>query len=151
GGTLFTNAFATTPICAPMRSSIMSGRYQHNHGVLDNLSGPANLDQSATIQKYLHDAGYQTGLDGKFLINWQIPKAPPNFDHYAAFAGGYENVRWNVDGTVATQSEYVTDFQSDRAIDFIDDFHQKPSKPWYLYLTPEAPHQPIIPAPKYQD
>jgi len=149
-GTQFDNAYATIPICAPMRSSLMSGRYQHNHGVLNNQSAPKYLDQSATIQKYLHDAGYQTGLDGKFLINWNYATTPPpNFDHFADFAGGYTNVRWNVDGKVQTSSQYVTDFQSDRAINFLDDFHQDPSRPWYLYLTPEAPHEPMVPAPQY--
>src|SRR5581483_11307472 len=72
GGTRFSEAYATIPICAPMRSSVMSGRYQHNHGVVTNLDAPERLDQSATIQKYLHDGGYQTGLDGKFLIGWPI-------------------------------------------------------------------------------
>jgi arylsulfatase A-like enzyme len=89
-------------------------------------------------------------MDGKFLINWQYAtKPPPNFDHFADFAGGYTNVRWNVDGNVQTSSQYVTDFQSDRAIDFLNDFHQSPNRPWYLYLTPEAPHEPMIPAPQY--
>ena len=149
GGTEFTNAFATIPICAPMRSSIMSGRYQHNHGVMDNMSAPRDLDQNATVQKYLHDAGYQTALDGKFLINWPIHKAPPNFDHFALFLGGYTNVRWNVDGKVEQPQQYVTNFQSDQAINFLDDFAKDPARPWYLYLTPEAPHAPYTPAPQY--
>jgi len=149
GGTRFSEAYATIPICAPMRSSVMSGRYQHNHGVVTNLDAPERLDQSATIQKYLHDGGYQTGLDGKFLIGWPIATPPPNFDHFAHFLGGYENVRWNVDGKVLSTHQYVTDFQSDRAIDFLRRFEQDPARPWYLYLTPEAPHLPSTPAPRY--
>jgi arylsulfatase A-like enzyme len=50
---------------------------------------------------------------------------------------------------VQTPSQYVTDFQSDQAINFLDDFHQNPSRPWYLYVSPEAPHAPYTPAPKY--
>jgi arylsulfatase A-like enzyme len=151
GGTQFTNTFATTPICAPMRTSIMSGRYQQNTGILNNQTGP-NMDFSATLQKYLHDGGYQTGLDGKFLINWHYGTTPPDFDHYAGVAGGYTDTHWTVDGhSVAAGSQYVTDFQSDRAIDFIDDFHQNPNKPWYLELTPQAPHNPMTPAPQYTD
>jgi arylsulfatase A-like enzyme len=148
-GTEFPNVFDNTPMCAPMRASLMSGRYQHNHGVTTNLNGPENLDQSATVQKYLHDAGYQTALDGKLLINWVIPKAPPNFDHFANFNGGYTGVRWNVDGKVSTPKQYVTDFQSDRAIDFLNDFQQDRSRPWYLYVSTQAPHAPYTPAPKY--
>jgi arylsulfatase A-like enzyme len=151
GGTQFSNVFATTPICAPMRTSIMSGRYQHNTGILNNQTGP-NMDFDASLQKYLHDGGYQTGLDGKFLINWHYGTTPKGFDHYAGVAGGYDNTNWTVDGhSVAAGSQYVTDFQSDRAIDFINDFQQNPSKPWYLELTPQAPHNPMTPAPEYAD
>jgi arylsulfatase A-like enzyme len=149
GGTQFTNAFATTPICAPMRTSIMSGRYQHNTGIMNNQTGPS-MDFSASLQKYLHDGGYQTGLDGKFLVNWHYGTTPQDFDHYAGVAGGYTDTKWTVDGhSVAAGSQYVTDFQSDRAIDFIDDFHQNPDKPWYLELTPQAPHNPMTPADQY--
>src|SRR5207248_1154977 len=113
-GTRFTNTFATTPICAPMRTSIMSGRYQHNTGIMNNQTGP-NLDFQATLQKYLHDGGYQTGLDGKFLINWHYGTTPLGFDHYAGVAGGYTDTHWTVDGhSVSAGSQYVTDFQADR-------------------------------------
>ena len=148
GGTRFTEAYANTPLCCPVRSSLMSGRYQHNHGVKDNQSAKA-LDQSATLQKYLHDGGYQTALDGKFLISWPLPKPPPNFDHFAHFHGNYNDVPWNVDGTVSTPKQYVTDFQSDRAIDFLGDFAKDPTRPWYLYLTPQAPHSDFTPAQQY--
>jgi arylsulfatase A-like enzyme len=148
GGTTFPEAYANTPLCCPVRSSLMSGRYQHNHGVKDNHSGKM-LDQEATLQKYLHDAGYQTGLDGKFLIGWPMGKAPPSFDHFAHFLGGYTNVEWNVDGARQTPPGYVTDFQSDRAVDFIDDFARDAGRPWYLYLTPQAPHSDFTPAPEY--
>jgi arylsulfatase A-like enzyme len=127
----------------------MSGRYQHNHGVNNNQSGREELDQGATLQRYLHAAGYQTALDGKFLINRPVRTPPPNFDHYAHFLGGYDDVLWNVDGKVARSKQYVTEFQSDRAIEFLDRFRRNPSRPWYLYITPQAPHLPSTPAPRY--
>jgi arylsulfatase A-like enzyme len=150
GGTRFSEAYANTPLCCPLRSSLMSGRYQHNHGVNNNQSGEL-LDQSATLQRYLHDAGYQTGLDGKFLISWPINKVPPHFDRSAHFLGGYTDVKWNVDGKLQTPDQYVTDFQSDRAVEFLDHFGKDPSRPWYLYVTPQAPHLDFTPAPRHAD
>jgi arylsulfatase A-like enzyme len=150
GGTHFAEAYASTPLCCPLRSSLMSGRYQHNHGVLNNQSGEL-LDQDATLQKYLRDAGYQTGLDGKFLVSWPIDKVPPHFDRSAHFLGGYTDVKWNVDGKRQTPDQYVTDFQSDRAVEFLDHFAKQPGRPWYLYITPQAPHLDFTPAPRHAE
>ena len=37
-GMKFTNAFTSSPICAPARASVMTGLYPHNHGVIDNFT-----------------------------------------------------------------------------------------------------------------
>src|SRR5581483_5043290 len=37
-GTTFTQAFTTTSLCCPDRATIWSGRFEHNHGVVDNYS-----------------------------------------------------------------------------------------------------------------
>ena len=62
----FTNAFVNTPLCCPSRSTLLTGRYSHHTGVRDNHSGQL-LDESQTIATWLHDAGYWTGLFGKYL------------------------------------------------------------------------------------
>src|SRR6266536_1404125 len=60
GGTEYTNAFVTTPLCCPSRATIFTGQYAHNHGVkIDDKGGV--LDQATTMQYYLHQAGYKTG------------------------------------------------------------------------------------------
>ncbi|MEU2738534.1 sulfatase-like hydrolase/transferase [Streptomyces sp. NPDC007095] len=70
-----------TPLCAPSRASIMSGRYARHHGVLDTRH-PYRLDQHTTVQRQLHDAGYRTGLFGKYLDYWHTGDNPPHFDEW---------------------------------------------------------------------
>ncbi|WP_392674364.1 sulfatase-like hydrolase/transferase [Streptomyces sp. LN785] len=65
-GVKFTNGHVTTPLCAPSRSSVFSGRYAHNHGVRNNAAA-YSLDQNTTVQRYLKQTGYRTGLFGKYL------------------------------------------------------------------------------------
>jgi arylsulfatase A-like enzyme len=101
GGTYFRRAVATTPSCCPSRASIFSGRYAHNHEVLSGKPGYAErLNQSATVQHYLRDAGYRTAIYGKYLNNWDLGRDPPHFDDWAIFANssdhGYYDGTWNV-------------------------------------------------------
>ncbi|MDQ3946720.1 MAG: sulfatase [Actinomycetota bacterium] len=155
GGTTFTAGFANTPLCCPARSTTFSGRYQHNHGVNTNQDG-GNLDQDATLQRWLHDAGYHTALAGKFLLHWQGPL--PHFDHFAHTNGGYEDAYFNVDdadshdlGVGQTRAAYSTDFVAERALDYLDHFEADDARPWFLYLAPQAPHGPFTPAPRHAD
>lgn len=55
-GVTFTDGHVTTPLCAPWRSSVFSGRYAHNHGVRGNTASHS-LDQDTTVQRYLKQAG----------------------------------------------------------------------------------------------
>ena len=42
-GAEFRNSFATLPLCAPARSSLLTGQYAHNTGVL-SVSPPNDFD-----------------------------------------------------------------------------------------------------------
>ena len=137
-GTTYTQGYATTPLCCPARATLFSGRYMHNHGVLDN-DQEENLDQRYTMPRYLKDAGYQTALIGKYLTGWSSKKAPPDFDHYALTNGGYVNAKYNVDGKTKTAA-YTTDFMRDQTLDFLDNFEDRDSKPWFMYVAGQAPH-----------
>jgi arylsulfatase A-like enzyme len=102
GGTNFTKAFVTTPLCCPSRTSIFTGRYTHNHHVYSNDGEGANLIQQSTLQYYLQQAGYETAMYGKYLNGWDISQPPPYFNHYAmtVTSNVYNQGTWNVDGTV---------------------------------------------------
>lgn len=149
-GTRFTNAFATTPVCCPSRASLMSGQYAHNHGVLTNEDG-FQLDQSETIQAYLQAAGYRTGIFGKFLNRWDMSIAPPYWDRWAVCRCDYYDVPFNVDGTLTTVAEYSTTFIAGQAAGFLQSTETDDNRPWFAYVAPFAPHDPVIPEPAYAD
>ena len=62
-GVRFQNAYCTYPVCGPARTSLWTGRYAHNHGVLGNeIPWPASARSMAHA---FARAGYQTGAIGK--------------------------------------------------------------------------------------
>lgn len=150
GGVDFTNGFATTPLCCPSRGSIFSGRYAHNHGIHTN-SNPGSLDQDATIQRYLQDAGYTTGIVGKFLNGWDNETDPPYFDRWSIFEpSGYFDTKFNVDGEIKDVPGYSTDFIARGAVGLLADFEDEDAAPWLLYVTPFAGHGPYTPASRHE-
>jgi arylsulfatase A-like enzyme len=143
----------TTPLCCPSRASIFSGRYTHNHGVSDNVSGE-DLRQRHTFQRYLRRAGYEMGYIGKYFNDWPIAHEPPHFDEWAIFTGKdpdyYRGGRWNIDGNVRRVNDYATTFIEDQAVDFLLDADaRKDRAPWAMVVAPTAPHHPYVANSKY--
>ena len=65
-GAEFVNAFVTSPICCPSRSSILTGMYAHNHGCLTNTVNCASPSwrqgpEKDNFGRYLQQSGYKTG------------------------------------------------------------------------------------------
>ena len=149
GGTNFPNGVATTPLCCPARSGIFSGRYTHNHGNRNNQT-TGNLDYDATFQSYLKAAGYQTGLVGKFLLDWDNDDPPPGFDHWALTRGGYFDVPWGTDEGNLT-ADYTTTETRRQALRILDEFERDDTRPFVLYVATQAPHEDWEPEEQYED
>jgi arylsulfatase A-like enzyme len=149
-GREFTQAFANTPLCCPSRANLMTGQYAHNNGVRHN-GDATKLPQDRTLQKYLHDNGYWTGIMGKYLNRWDIDTAPPHFDRFAIFTPdpGYYDVTYNSNGDKITPNAYSTDYLSTRVGTFLDGAENRDSQPWFLMVTPYAPHYPQVAEPAY--
>ncbi len=149
-GTEFTQAYATTPLCCPSRASLMTGQYAHNTGVRTN-GDATSLDQGDTLQKYLHDNGYWNGIFGKYLNRWDINDDPPYFDRWAIFTPepGYWGVTYNSNGAIIKPGGYSTDYLSSRIGPFLEVAEGNDSRPWFLMMTPFAPHYPQQPKGAY--
>src|SRR5581483_6569195 len=134
-------------LCCPSRSTTFSGRYTHNHGNLNNQT-TTNLDYDATFQSYLRDAGYQTGMVGKFLLSWNNGDPPPGFDYWALTKGGYFDVPWGTDEG-SLRADYTTTETNCQALRILDKFEEEDDQPFVLYIAPQAPHEPWEPEAKY--
>jgi arylsulfatase A-like enzyme len=154
GGTMFSRAYATTPLCCPSRASVFTGHYAHNHGVRSNVDISA-FDFGSTIQRLLHGEGYRTAIVGKFLNRWPIEQAPPDFDIYTIFSPrvevrSYFGTTFNDNGSVHSIDGYSTDFIRERSLEFLEAFEDQDPAPWFLVVTPFAPHFPAEYPQEYQ-
>lgn len=153
-GTTYPNAFVPTSWCCPSRASLLSGKFAHNSGVWENLQASAwgawsafanGGEESDTLATRLQDAGYRTGLFGKYLndtVATEEAYLPPGWDDFDAFLGGnYTRYRLSSDTKpVRKERRYLTDVLADRTLDFIESTPQ--DTPFFAYFSPFAPHYP---------
>src|SRR5689334_4754658 len=88
-GVTFADYHVTSSLCGPSRASILSGQYSHHTGVYDNF-GPHSVNAfnaQSTLATWLHGAGYQTALVGKYInafSTWGHHSIPPGWDDWQA-------------------------------------------------------------------
>jgi N-acetylglucosamine-6-sulfatase len=149
-GVEFTSAYVTTARCCPSRASILTGMYAHNHKVYTNDS----LLKETTFVRRFHDAGYYTGIIGKYLNSYPIDvedRPRSEFDVWNVFPSGpvdalYYDNQMNLNGSVQVMEGYQTYVLRDLALSFLQDASER-EEPFLLMFTPYAPHQPSEPAP----
>ncbi len=161
-GVLMTAGYVTAPQCTPSRAALLTGRYQQKFGLDDNSFNPLPLDQ-ITIANRLQDAGYQTGMAGKWHLD--IDQNSTVFDNDTVTAdqrlqyfpdqrgfdlvyAGYLNSWWtNIDlnGNEVSparreNTDYRLDITTDAGLAFIE---KNRDEPFFLYLPYFAPHVPM--------
>ena len=154
---VFDHAYVNTPLCCPSRATMLTGRFAHHTGVQTNEDAGL-LDESSTVATWLHDAGYQTGLVGKYLNHYPFDGPayiPPGWDRWTARPHGPVATLY-YDYTLIEQTravhyghaegDYSTDVLAGRAAAFI---RQAPvGRPFFLWFAPTAPHPPWTAAPR---
>jgi arylsulfatase A-like enzyme len=151
-----------SPVCAPTRASLMTGRYNYRTCAIDTYKGRAMMHpDETTLAEMLGAAGYRTGIFGKWHLGdcfpmraidqgfqeslvihgggLKQPSDPPG-------SGGYFDPILMHNGELEQHRGYCTDIYADAAIRFMES-HK--SEPFFCYLPTNAPHTPLLVDDKY--
>src|SRR5215470_8308762 len=164
GGAKFTQ-FYVQPMCTPTRAALMTGRYPFRYGlqtaVIPSVS-TYGLDTTEWLMpQCLREAGYKTAIIGKWHLGHADKKYWPKqrgFDYqYGAMIGELDYfthsehgvLDWFRDNEPVKEEGYTTTLLGNDAVKYIN--AQDASKPFYLYLTFNAPHTPYQAPKEYVD
>jgi arylsulfatase A-like enzyme len=166
-GVRCSNGYSSHPYCSPMRAGLMACRYQHRFGYVNNVAfDPQNPRigipvSEKTIASRLRDAGYETGMAGKWHLGASHAHHPNRrgFDFFYGFLGGghdyfevdsrkpmHEGYQYPLDhnGRAENLDAYLTDVLTDQAVGFIERSSRAPDdQPFFFYLAYNAPHGPL--------
>lgn len=142
-GVIFTNSFVTNSICAPSRAVMLTGKFSHANGHLDNTL--AFNGSQVTFPKLLRASGYETAMIGK----WHLESDPTGFDYWNILPGqgDYYNPDFIEMGKRNKIEGYVTNLITDFSIKWLDKRDKK--KPFCLLLHHKAPHRCWMPDTSY--
>ncbi len=152
-GTYLPNTFVVTPVCSPSRASLATSLYGSEVGITDWLNPRVEPDhglEPGTVTWYeaVHDAGYHTGLVGKWHLGLldRFHPTKTGFDYFMGHRGG----GWSPsaptlekDGSDQKFDGLTTDILADHAIGFLND--RPADKPFLLVLHFRAPHARWLP------
>lgn len=133
-GTRFTNAFATSSICAASRATIFTGQYERAHGSNFHTRPLSRAQLEQSYPMLLRRAGYFTGMIGKYGIGdgKRDIEGPEVFDRWYGFYGQGEYFPREHRG------KHLNQVMVEQARDFLGQV--PPGRPWCLSISLKAPH-----------
>lgn len=153
--------FYVSPVCAPTRASLMTGRWNYRTGVVDTYLGRAMMrPEEVTLAETLSAEGYRTGIFGKWHLgdNYPMRAVDQGFQESLVLNGGglaqpgdhpdsspdpgmrYWDPLLMRNGRPEKTKGYCSDLFTDAAINFI---RGSGDRPWFTYLPFNAPHTPL--------
>ena len=158
------NPFYVSPVCAPTRASLMTGRYNYRTRVVDTWVGRAMMEpDEITVAELLRDAGYATGIFGKWHLGDNYPMRPQDqgFEETLVHRGGgigqpsdppgaedaYTNPILLRNGELEQMTGYCTDIYFDEARRWMEQ-EQAEGRPFFAYIAANAPHSPYHDVPE---
>ena len=169
GSVRFTD-FHVSPTCAPTRAALLTSRHEFRSGVSHTIFERERLNLSAqTLPQTLQSAGYATGIFGKWHLGDEEAYQPRRrgFDEVFIHGGGgigqtypgscgdapgntYRDPVLRHNGKFVRTQGYCTDVFVDQALRWMD-VRRGTDRPFFAYLTPNAPHGPLIsPGPEWE-
>lgn len=142
-GAILKNTFVTNSICAPSRAVLLTGKYSHVNGLIDNSSKNKFDGSQQQIQKLLKQKDYQTAWVGK----WHLRSLPQGFDYWTILPdqGNYFQPDFiNMKNDTSRINGYVTNIISNLSLDWLD--HRDTTKPFFMVVGEKATHRNWMPA-----
>lgn len=158
------DTFYVCPVCSPTRASLMTGRYNYRTRCIDTYQGRSMMDpDEVTIAEVLRDAGYATGIFGKWHLGDSYPlrAIDQGFEEALVHKGGglaqwsdpLDNQRRYTDpllfhnGRQVPTKGYCTDVYFSAALKFIEQ-SRAAGRNFFVYLPTNAPHGPFHDVPE---
>lgn len=161
-GVRFTDCYAAAPVCSPARAGVITGRNPYRCNIPDWIpaDSPLHLQQAeVSIASLLKDAGYRTGLCGKWHLSGTMDGSQPlpgdhGYGHWFATQNNAAPTHHNPKNfyrngePVGAMEGYSSTLIVDESLRFLKEVKDQP---FALFIWFHSPHEPIATAPEYTE